>query len=92
MEKEAIDHGHSTPLMAAAFARQVNANMLVLNHFSARYRGEANVASVAAMMRIERQATRVSGLERHQVLWSAVYDVLFRLALVSRSLFVFFFF
>lgn len=32
--------GHSTPQMAGAFARRVNARKLVLNHFSARYRGD----------------------------------------------------
>lgn len=53
--------------MAAAFATRVKAKMLVLNHFSARYKGDSSDASVAAMMRIERQAVRASGLERHQV-------------------------
>ena len=36
IEAKAISHGHSTPLMAGALAKAVNASHLVLTHFSAR--------------------------------------------------------
>lgn len=71
VERDAIKHGHSTPVMAAAFAQKVGAKMLVLNHFSARYRGDPSDASAAVMQRIELQAMRAGGLERHQVRYSA---------------------
>ena len=37
VETRAKSRGHSTPQMAGAFARRINAKKLVLNHFSARY-------------------------------------------------------
>ncbi|KAF8351573.1 Metallo-hydrolase oxidoreductase [Amanita rubescens] len=39
VETRAKSRGHSTPQMAGAFARRVNAKRLVLNHFSSRYSG-----------------------------------------------------
>ena len=37
VETRAKSRGHSTPQMAGAFARRVNAKRLILNHFSPRY-------------------------------------------------------
>uniref|UniRef100_A0A6B2LK22 Metallo-beta-lactamase domain-containing protein n=1 Tax=Arcella intermedia TaxID=1963864 RepID=A0A6B2LK22_9EUKA len=37
LEGRAVKAGHSTTLMAAEFARKVNARRLVITHFSARY-------------------------------------------------------
>jgi ribonuclease Z len=37
VRRTTVEHGHSTPQMAAAFARDVGAKALVLTHFSTRY-------------------------------------------------------
>ena len=58
VERDAIIHGHSTPTMAARFARTVQAERLVLNHFSARYKGDPTLESLSIMQRIEEQAIR----------------------------------
>lgn len=39
--KKAVDHGHSTPEMAAAVARACNVHRLVLYHFSQRYKPQS---------------------------------------------------
>ncbi|KAJ7590867.1 Metallo-hydrolase/oxidoreductase [Mycena floridula] len=43
VEERAKSRGHSTPQMAAAFAKQIRARKLILNHFSARYPGNDDV-------------------------------------------------
>lgn len=44
-----ISHGHSTPEMAGAFASKIKARTLILNHFSARYRGDDSDSSSQIM-------------------------------------------
>ena len=67
VQRDAVVHGHSTPAIAGEFARQVNAKRLVLNHFSARYKGDTSIDSMSIMMRIEMQAIKASGLNETQV-------------------------
>lgn len=53
VQQSAIDHGHSTPQMAGLFAKNVNAKLLLLNHFSARYKGDQEPLSLSIMKEIE---------------------------------------
>jgi hypothetical protein len=59
--------------MAGLFARKVGAKRLILNHFSARYRGDATLESMTVMTRIERQAIKASKLGIDKV--AAAWDV-----------------
>lgn len=70
--KDAVIHGHSTPELAGLFSKKVNAKRLLLNHFSARYKGDASVESMSIMMRIEQFAMAASGLNETQV--AAAWD------------------
>ena len=70
--RDAKIHGHSTPYMAGTFAKTINAKRLLLNHFSARYKGDQSAESMSLMMRIERQAMKASGLSEGHV--AAAWD------------------
>ncbi|RIA81202.1 beta-lactamase-like protein [Glomus cerebriforme] len=41
VEKRSIENGHSTSKMAGKFAARINAQQLLLNHFSHRYKGDS---------------------------------------------------
>jgi len=43
VEARTRSRGHSTPQMAGIFAKRIGAKRLILNHFSARYRGNDDV-------------------------------------------------
>lgn len=70
--RDAIVHGHSTPYMAGQFARRVRAKKLLMNHFSARYKGDQSVDSLSIAMRLEGQAAKASGLDSTKV--AAAWD------------------
>ena len=72
--RDATVHGHSTPQMAGRFAKAVRAKRLVLNHFSARYKGDTSADSLSIMMRMERQAMHAAGLNETQV--AAAWDLM----------------
>ena len=72
VNREAIFHGHSTPLIAGDFAKRTGAKRLILNHFSARYLGDQTLESMSIMTRIEEQAMKASGLTRSHV--AAAWD------------------
>ncbi|KAJ3264705.1 hypothetical protein HDU77_007721 [Chytriomyces hyalinus] len=64
VESTTIEHGHSTPQMAARFARRVGAGRLVLNHFSSRYKGDADEVSLLVMEEVRQLAVDVFGNDR----------------------------
>lgn len=60
VERDTYQHGHSTPEMAGRFAARVNAERLVLTHFSARYSGDDSDFSMRIMWRIEDLSRRAA--------------------------------
>lgn len=72
--QDAILHGHSTPSIAGAFGKAVKARYLILNHFSARYKGDCTIDSLGTMTRIENQAMKASGLNSTRV--AAAWDMM----------------
>jgi ribonuclease Z len=72
--RDAIVHGHSTPQMAAHFCKSVQGKLLLMNHFSARYKGDCSVDSLSIMMRIEKQACLAGGLSDSEVV--AAWDMM----------------
>ena len=72
--RDALTHGHSTPYIAGEFAKKIRAKKLLLNHFSARYKGDQSIDSLSIMNRIEEQAQKASGLTETQV--AAAWDLM----------------
>jgi ribonuclease Z len=70
--RDAVVHGHSTPYIAGEFAKRVGAKRLLLNHFSARYKGDQSVDSISIMTRLEGQAMKAAGLKSTEV--AAAWD------------------
>ena len=72
--RDAIIHGHSTPQMAAQFCKKVQGQILLMNHFSARYKGDPSVDSLSIMLRIEKQACQAASYNETQVV--AAWDMM----------------
>jgi ribonuclease Z len=68
VHRDTAKHGHSTPQVAGGFARRVGAKRLALNHFSPRYKGDDDKASVRVSRRIEKLAIDASGLKEEDVI------------------------
>jgi len=79
IREKAISRGHSTPDMAGAFAKRINAKRLYMNHFSAKFpppgpvnrdrpQNQRDLRS-AVLMEIERQASEAWGMGRAVCAW-----------------------
>ncbi|KAH7107909.1 beta-lactamase-like protein [Auriculariales sp. MPI-PUGE-AT-0066] len=74
---KAVSRGHSTPRMAAEFAKSIGAKMLVMNHFSATFPPATNNHSLQAsnvIDQIERQAKEVFDPDGPRGSTIAAYD------------------
>ena len=66
VERKAFKHGHSTPQVAGRLANHINAQHLVLTHFSPRYSGDQGIYSRSIMSKISALAEREFNAERQR--------------------------
>ncbi|CAO3625623.1 unnamed protein product [Cunninghamella echinulata] len=71
VETRAIQHGHSTPQMAGAFAKKINAQTLILTHFSSRYKGDDSEEATQIMEEIRQLAIKTFGKEKDNEIYCA---------------------
>ncbi|CAO3610256.1 unnamed protein product [Cunninghamella blakesleeana] len=71
VESRAIQHGHSTPQMAGAFAKKINAHTLILTHFSSRYKGDDSDEAIKIMEEIRQLAIGTFGKEKDSEIYCA---------------------
>ncbi|KAI8084306.1 beta-lactamase-like protein [Gilbertella persicaria] len=68
VEERTKNHGHSTPQMAAAFAKKIKCKKLILTHFSARYRGDEDPEALEVMEEVRSLAIDVLDQRKEDVL------------------------